>query len=99
MSVYEQIGSCEYVLSSSLHGLIISDSFGIPNLHIKVTNNMRGDGFKFEDYYSGFGLTDKVFNLRETDIMPTINDIIDFYCIDRRQVEQKQEEMLACFPY
>jgi hypothetical protein len=54
--VLRQIASCEFVLSSSLHGLIVADAFGTPNAWIKVSDKVRGDDFKFYDYYSIYDL-------------------------------------------
>lgn len=55
VSVARDITSCKLILSSSLHGLIFADSFNIPNIHIKLSNNVAGGIYKFEDYYSGTG--------------------------------------------
>ena len=45
-----QISACEVIASSSLHGLIVADSYGIPNYYLAHNpNNLRVD-FKFEDY-------------------------------------------------
>lgn len=96
LEVYKQIASCEYVLSSSLHGLIIADSFHIPNMHIFATNNMLGDGYKYKDYYSAFGLNDSPYKLRENGI-PTINNIIDNYGIKINEVELKKELLISAF--
>ena len=60
-----QIASCRTIISSSLHGLIISDSFGIPNMHIKISDRLVGDGFKFQDYYSSYGMCDEVVDIRQ----------------------------------
>ncbi|MFH1718520.1 MAG: polysaccharide pyruvyl transferase family protein [Planctomycetota bacterium] len=43
---------CEVVYSSSLHGLIIADAYGIPRHWYNGTNRLGGDGAKFADYYS-----------------------------------------------
>ncbi|AJF06878.1 polysaccharide pyruvyl transferase family protein [Geoalkalibacter subterraneus] len=51
-----QVSRCEHILSSSLHGLIVADALEIPNGWIKISNGVRGNDFKFSDYYSIFGL-------------------------------------------
>ena len=48
-----QICSCEAVISSSLHGLILSDAYGIPNVRIVLSDRIGGGDFKFMDYFSG----------------------------------------------
>lgn len=57
----DEVCSCEYIASSSLHGLIISDAYNIPNVWIKFSNNITGGGgtFKYLDYFSSVGRTDK----------------------------------------
>ncbi|WP_120500473.1 polysaccharide pyruvyl transferase family protein [Roseovarius sp. EL26] len=61
-SVIDQILSCEMTLSSSLHGIILSHSYGRPCLWIESWKGLIGDGVKFLDYYEGanvFGVTAK----------------------------------------
>jgi hypothetical protein len=53
--VVAEIASCRHIVSSSLHGLIIADAFGIPNAWCRVSERLDGGGFKFEDYYSAYG--------------------------------------------
>lgn len=52
--VIEQIGSCEAVVSSSLHGCVIADALKVPNAWMPFSNKVGGDGFKFWDHYSVF---------------------------------------------
>ncbi|MBO2915299.1 polysaccharide pyruvyl transferase family protein [Enterobacter sichuanensis] len=48
----DEISKCEKVLSSSMHGLILSDTYCIPNQRIVLGDNIIGGDFKFLDYYS-----------------------------------------------
>jgi pyruvyltransferase len=50
--VVEAIASCERVMSQSLHGLIVADALGIPNLWLAPSASMAGGEFKFLDYFS-----------------------------------------------
>jgi hypothetical protein len=58
--VIKQIANCENIVSSSLHGLIVADSFGIPNLWIenKFKPQDKELHFKYLDYYSIFDICD-----------------------------------------
>lgn len=50
-SVISDISKSKYIISSSLHGLIISDSLNIPNIMLYEKNLNEGK-LKFQDYYS-----------------------------------------------
>lgn len=51
--VVEDILQCEFVVSSSLHGLIVAEAFGIPACYLRLSETEAM--FKFEDYYQGTG--------------------------------------------
>lgn len=55
----KEILSCNRILSSSLHGLIISDAYNIPNKWIIFSNNINGDNVKFYDYFLSVSRVDK----------------------------------------
>jgi pyruvyltransferase len=48
----DQLIKCEYIVSSSLHGLILADSYQIPNKWAAFSDKITGGSFKFRDYYS-----------------------------------------------
>lgn len=52
-SVINDICSCDFIISSSLHGLILSDAYNIPNAYVQFSNNVTGGEFKFKDYFAG----------------------------------------------
>lgn len=51
-TVIKEIASCDRILSSSLHGLIVAQSFGIPAMRLYHDKVIGGD-FKWADYLSG----------------------------------------------
>lgn len=53
--VCAEISACSVIFSSSLHGLIVADAFGIPNHRLKFGGNLKGGDFKFVDYASALG--------------------------------------------
>lgn len=54
-TVIAKIVDSKFVISSSLHGIIIAEAFGIPARLLRITQNEAL--FKYEDYYLGTGRT------------------------------------------
>ncbi|MEF2621744.1 MAG: polysaccharide pyruvyl transferase family protein [Xylanibacter rarus] len=53
--VIEEITSCRRILSTSLHGIIVSHAYGIPALWIRH-NALHDSNLKFYDYFSSVGI-------------------------------------------
>ena len=107
MQVVRDIAASRKVLSSSLHGIIVADSLGIPNLRV-VADGFEEDEqrmldeshLKFSDYYSAFGLErPKHICLSELKDAPrrTIDRIVDF--VPRDKVEKCKRGLLDAFPF
>jgi hypothetical protein len=56
----KEISQCDTVVSSAMHGLIAADSLNIPNIRLILSDKLTGGDFKFNDYYSVFGIENHV---------------------------------------
>lgn len=88
--IIEEIVACEYIISSSLHGLILADLYEIPNSWVFFKGFEKGT-FKFYDYYESIkakvveptiltddGDTNKLFSL-DFDVRPINLDLKALY--------------------
>ncbi|MFO7753529.1 MAG: polysaccharide pyruvyl transferase family protein [Desulfobacteraceae bacterium] len=88
---------CEFILSSSLHGLVIADSFEIPNAWIELSDAVRGSRFKFKDYYSAFGIADpEPVNLKDLRLSDIDRLTLQYM---RPRLREIQQGLLASFPF
>lgn len=74
-NLIDQVTSCDYIASSSLHGLIIAEAYGIPNLWIEITGKLMGGHFKFHDFFQSIHADrDKPFIVKDT---MTADDLLE----------------------
>ncbi len=97
LTVVKQIAQCRTVLSSSLHGLIVADSFSIPNRHLIFSDRPLGDGYKFDDYYSAYSVPHVLCDIRE-ETAPSLEEIRAGYAITPDMVDEKKRLMRESFP-
>jgi hypothetical protein len=93
--VIRQIGECEKIISSSLHGLIVSDSLNIPNTWVENRYKLGNPEphFKFHDYYSIFDIT----GMSPVEVSEFLDCDLDYikrnYRINYDSVQAKQREL------
>lgn len=95
--ILRQIAACEVVFSSAMHGLIAADALRIPNAWIKLSERVKGGGFKFRDYYSVFGLPPEPLVLDDHLVERQYRDIVDAY--RRPGLASIQAGLIASFPF
>ena len=75
-----QILSCEIIVSSSLHGLILSDAYHIPNVFVQFSLKIAGGEFKYQDYFKGVGRTyHKPIDWTKSIILEQMDEVIKDY--------------------
>lgn len=93
----DEINECEYILSSSLHGIIFSHSYGIKAIRIKMENDKTQ---KFDDYYSIYerksdtDISLKTFDFSDIESYQNRN----YWAPDKNFIINKQLELLKNFP-
>ena len=96
--VIEAIQECHFVISSSMHGLIIADAFGIPNRRIRLSDRILSDD-KFKDYYSAFSLPEPeplIPGVLETLRLADLEAVIGEY--HRPGLDRLKAGLIAAFP-
>lgn len=97
--VIDQICSCERILSSSLHGIITSDVYGVPNCWIELSGKVSGGYFKYLDYASSVDRQfDKPIQINKTTDITNLADS-KFSCADREKIKELQQGLLAVAPF
>lgn len=95
--ILNQIMASEVIFSSAMHGLIAADALGIPNAWINLSDRVKGEGFKFRDYYSVFGMHAMPVVLDDRLVTKAYIEVITSY--KRERIEVIQNDLLKCFPF
>lgn len=55
IDIVRQIAAADFVMSSSLHGIVTANALGIPCVWATISGKVVGNSRKFADYFSSFG--------------------------------------------
>ncbi|EEZ9668259.1 polysaccharide pyruvyl transferase family protein, partial [Escherichia coli] len=89
ISFTKQILSSKFIISSSLHGVIIAEAYGIPAICLQ---NKSGEAdFKYKDYYEGTGR--KVFP-----VINSVEEALRTKPAELPDIEQLSHKLMKVFP-
>lgn len=74
-----EILECESIASSSLHGLIMSHAYNIPNVWIEFNGSKKRDSFKYNDFYASVGKTETPLIINDTSDIKTIESALTLW--------------------
>lgn len=77
--IIDEIASCKYIISTSLHGIIVAQAYQIPSLwYTFLETKLYGDDIKFYDYFSSVGIKEyEPFELIPEEL--NINQVIQVF--------------------
>lgn len=76
-SVIDRIAACEAVVSSSLHGIVACNAYGIPVRWIQFDTNIFGDDTKYSDHFAAIGREGETFLDARRYKKLDVDDILD----------------------
>lgn len=88
-----QISSCEYIISSSLHGVIMGIMYHKKTIFMEFSDLVLGDGFKFQDFFESIGVKYSNTNIYKEDCL---NNIIH---VDYDKVSQTTLSLISAIPF
>lgn len=96
-----KLAQCEFVISSSLHGLVTADSLSIPNVRMIIGDKIKGGDYKYNDYYSAFGIEhhERIFLSECLFTEQHISQLTDKYSISSEKIKEIQDALLQTYPY
>ena len=89
-SVIDAIVSCKKVITSSLHAIILADSYGIPSVLFRGLD--KSIDFKYLDYYYSTGR----YNVRIAD---SFEEALEMEPLPLPDLKNLQEGLIKTFPY
>lgn len=89
----DKILSCEYIISSSLHGLMMGIVYKKKTILVEFSNNVFGNLFKFNDFFASIDVNYKVKNVYDETLLDN--------CIpyDLSKIKQLAEKMIQIAPF
>lgn len=88
--VIDQIAQSKLIISSSLHGVILADAYGVPSVWYRGLG--KDIDFKYRDYYGSTG--------RTLDAVPTsVEEAMETKPLPLPDLKPLQEKLMEVFPY
>ena len=79
--IIDDINNCKYIISSSLHGVIMGIVYKKKTIYVSFSDKVIGNGFKFEDFFKSINITYKNINKYDIGILDNVINVNYEYLI------------------
>jgi pyruvyltransferase len=89
----DNINSCKYIISSSLHGVIMGIIYKKKTIFLEFSDKVVGSTFKFQDFFQSLNINYKNINTYNIDIMQNIINV------DYTYLQKIGEKLITLIPF
>lgn len=101
-AVTREILECKKTISSSLHGIIVSQAYGIPSIWVKFSDKIFGDGIKYRDYFESVEIPFyEVLVLDKKSVFEEMESLFGKYpdLPEKNKIKELQEGLMKSCPF
>ena len=88
----EELMGCSRIVSESLHGVILAESYGVPARVFLVGDRVSTCSFKYEDWYASTGRYETVF-------ARSLEEVLDQASLPVPELDSMRRALMDAFPY
>ena len=88
-----EINKCKYIISSSLHGVIMGIVYKKKTIYIEFSDKVIGNDFKFQDFFKSVNITYKNINTYDINVL---NNIIK---VDYKYLIKTGMKLISLIPF
>jgi len=96
-TVVDQLAQCEFIASSSLHGLIAADAYKKKSVWMRLSEKIVGRGYKFQDYFASVGRNQEVAIVCENETLKAMENAL-YGRLSSGKIDLDLNPLLDCCP-
>jgi|GEM_PF-300722 pyruvyltransferase len=97
-AVVRELLSCRKIITSSLHGLVVADAYGIPNAWL-ASSSPRGGVFKYYDYFASVNKFRRPHKFDPSDQPVTVERLRKSFTFSGEPIEFDHRALLDAAPF
>jgi pyruvyltransferase len=91
--IIDEINCCTYIISSSLHGIIMGIIYKKQTIFVEFSNSVNGNGFKFQDFFKSIDINYKNQNIYDVNLLDNIINV------DYKILQEVSKKLISVIPF